>query len=522
MRAPGIVRIRRGDVPEASRREWIGLGVLAIPCVLYSMDLTVLNLAVPSLIADLRPSSTQLLWIIDIYGFVLAGSLIPMGTLGDRIGRRRLLLLGAAAFGVSSVIAAFATSVAMLIAARAILGVAGATLAPSTLSLIRNMFQNPAQRRVAVGVWVASFSAGTAIGPLVGGALLEHFWWGSVFLVGVPLMLVLLVLGPVLLPEFRDPAPGRVDLISSALSLLGILGIIYGLKRVAAAGSTSAAALSILLGAGAAILFVRRQARLAHPLIDLQVFRRPAFTAALAIYALTSFVTLGVFVFTSQYLQLVLRLSPWHAGLCTVPFAGAFIVGSLFTAPVARRVRPAWVIASGLFLAAAGFTLLAQLRADSSLALFIAGEVVEALGLAPVFTLANDLIIGSAPSGRAGAAAALSETGSELGGALGIAVLGSIGAVAYRHEMAQAGGADLVPAARDALGTALQIAQGLPFPANAALAGAARHAFSSSLRLMCGVAAIVAVGLSIAAALLLEGGATKVATIEGNPLSSLE
>ena len=191
----------------AGRREWIGLSVLALPCLLYSMDLTVLNLAVPALSRDLAPSSTELLWIVDIYGFLLAGFLIPMGTLGDRIGRRRLLLIGAGLFGATSVLAAFSTSAAMLIGARAVLGIAGATLAPSTLSLIRQMFLDPGQRTFAIGIWIMSFSAGAGIGPLVGGALLEHFWWGSAFLVGVPVMVLLLAVGPVLLPEFRDPRP---------------------------------------------------------------------------------------------------------------------------------------------------------------------------------------------------------------------------------------------------------------------------------------------------------------------------
>ena len=197
-----------GAAPRAGRREWIGLAVIALPCLLYSMDLTVLELAVPKLSADLEPTSSQLLWIMDIYGFLLAGCLITMGTLGDRIGRRRLLLIGAAAFGVASVLAAFSRSAEMLIATRALLGIAGATLAPSTLSLIRNMFLDPDQRTFAIGVWATSFSAGAAIGPLAGGFLLEHFWWGSVFLLAVPVMALLLVLGPCCYPEFRDPAGG--------------------------------------------------------------------------------------------------------------------------------------------------------------------------------------------------------------------------------------------------------------------------------------------------------------------------
>ena len=221
---------------KAGRREWIGLAVIALPCLLYSMDLTVLNLALPAISEDLRPSSSELLWIVDIYGFLVAGLLITMGTLGDRIGRRRLLLIGAASFGAASVLAAFASSAPMLIAARALLGVAGATLAPSTMALIFNMFADPGERKIAIGVWIASFSAGAAVGPLVGGALLELFWWGSVFLIGVPVMALLLVLGPRLLPESRDPDAGRLDLASAALSLGAVLAVIFALKRLAEDG----------------------------------------------------------------------------------------------------------------------------------------------------------------------------------------------------------------------------------------------------------------------------------------------
>src|SRR5882762_10070056 len=216
--------------PRATRREWIGLAVIALPCLLYAMDLTVLNLAVPKLSADLKPTSSELLWIVDIYGFMLAGLLITMGTLGDRIGRRRLLMTGAVAFGVASVFAAFSKSAGMLIAARAVLGIAGATLAPSTLSLIRNMFRDPRQRTAAIGVWATSFSVGGAIGPLLGGVILQHFWWGAVFLSGVPVMLLLLVLGPLFLPEYRDERAGRLDLTSAALSLVAVLAATYGMK----------------------------------------------------------------------------------------------------------------------------------------------------------------------------------------------------------------------------------------------------------------------------------------------------
>src|SRR5215218_10833089 len=242
-----IGNVIAGQVPRAGRREWIGLAVIALPCLLYSMDLEVLYLAVPSLTADLEPSSSQLLWITDIYGFLLAGSLITMGALGDRIGRRRLLLIGATAFGSASVLAACSRSAEMLIISRALLGVAGAALAPSTLALISNMFLDPRQRAFAIGVWATSFSAGAAIGPLAGGVLLEFFWWGSVFLLAVPVMALLLVLGPVLLPESRDTEADRVDLLSAALSLISVLTVIYGLKQIAQEGMEWPPLLSILV-----------------------------------------------------------------------------------------------------------------------------------------------------------------------------------------------------------------------------------------------------------------------------------
>jgi MFS transporter, DHA2 family, multidrug resistance protein len=294
----------------AGRREWIGLSVLALACVLYAMDLTVLHLAVPKLSADLQPSSAQLLWIVDIYGFLVAGSLITMGTLGDRIGRRRLLFIGAAAFGAVSLLAAFARSAEMLILLRALMGIAGATLAPSTLSLIFNMFADPQQRAAAIGVWISAFSAGSAIGPVAGGLLLEYFWWGSVFLLAIPVMALLLILGPRVLPEFRNPDAGRLDLRSAATSLLAILAIIYGLKEIAQYGLAWLPALAIAAGLAAGALFLRRQASLADPLIDLALFRIPSFNVALATNVIGVFVAVGYFLFIAQYLQLVLGLSP--------------------------------------------------------------------------------------------------------------------------------------------------------------------------------------------------------------------
>jgi MFS transporter, DHA2 family, multidrug resistance protein len=491
------------DVPKATRREWIGLAVIALPCMLYSMDLTVLNLAVPHISADLEPSSTELLWILDIYGFFVAGSLITMGALGDRIGRRRLLLIGAATFGVTSVLAAFSTSAEMLIVSRALLGIAGATLAPSTLSLIRNMFLDPVQRTFAIGVWGTSYSVGGALGPLVGGILLQHFWWGSVFLIAVPVMLLLLLVGPVLLPEFRDPEGGRLDILSAALSLVSVLLLIYGVKRVAEDGMGWLPLVSILLGVIVSLQFIRRQRRLADPLIDLRLFSSPAFSTSLAAYTLATFVAFGIYIFIAQYLQLVLGLSPLKAGLYTVPSMLAFVLGTMVAPMLAHRIPPAYAMSGGLVLSAAGFLVLTRMSQDSNVVTLVIGSVIYSLGVCPVVILATDLIVSSAPVERAGAAAAISETSSELGGALGIAILGSIGTAVYRRAMT---GAALVgvpaasaEAARSTLGGALAEAGRLPDAAGAHLLGSARDAFVHAF----GLAAWISVGISLATAVMI-------------------
>jgi MFS transporter, DHA2 family, multidrug resistance protein len=499
--------VRADEATTAGRREWIGLAVLALACVLYSMDLTVLHLAVPALSADLQPSSVQLLWIVDIYGFMLAGSLITMGTLGDRIGRRRLLLIGAAAFGVASLLAAFSTSAEMLIASRALLGVAGATLAPSTLSLIRTMFLDPHQRTVAIGVWITSFSAGAVIGPPLGGLLLEFFWWGSVFLLAVPVMALLLVLGPILLPEYRDPEAGRLDLVSAALSLAAVLGVIYGLKQVAQDGLGWVPVFAVLAGLALGLVFVRRQRLLADPLIDLQLFRMPAFSVSLAIYLVATFVAFAAFLYIFQYLQLVLGLSPLAAALWSMPSFGAFIVGSMLTPPIVRRIRPAYVISGGLALAAAGYALMTQVDQGSGLPVLVIASVIFSLGEAPVFTLATDLVVGTAPPERAGSAAAISETSSELGGALGIAILGTIGTALYRGQISEGIPPGVPPdaadAARETLGGAVAAAEQLPDPLAAELLEAAREAFTLGLQVAALTSAVIAAATAVVAAVLL-------------------
>jgi MFS transporter, DHA2 family, multidrug resistance protein len=505
--------------PKATRRNWIGLAVIALPCLLYAMDLTVLNLAVPQLSADLKPSGAQLLWIVDIYGFMIAGSLITMGSLGDRIGRRKLLLIGAAAFGAASVLAAFSTSAEMLIATRALLGIAGATLAPSTLSLIRNMFADPRERTVAISVWVMSFSAGNAIGPLVGGVMLEHFWWGSVFLVGVPVMVLLLILGPYLLPEYRDPHPGPLDIISAAQSLAAVLAVIYGLKRIAEGGIAWLPLVFIAAGLLMGLAFVRRQRALARPLIALSLFRAPAFTAALVVNMFCFFGALASFLLTAQYLQLVIGLSPLQAGWWSVPGALGFVFGSLLAPVLTRYMTPARAVAGSLAVAGLGFALLTQVGGPFSLAVLVVGSVIFSLGLSPVATLISDLIVSCAPPERAGAAAALSETSFELGGALGIAVIGSVVTAFYRSSMADMAllgvPAEAAQLARSTLGGALAVAGQLPGAAGAALLETARSAFTGAFQVAAGISAVIVTATALVAASVLRQPAGALARAPG-------
>ncbi len=498
--------------PKATVREWIGLGVLTLPCLIYSMDLTVLYLALPQIAEQLRPSSAQLLWIVDIYGFLLAGFLVTMGTLGDRIGRRKLLMIGAAAFGAASVLAAFSTSAEMLIASRALLGVTAATLSPSTLSLIRNMFLDEAQRGFAIGVWVAAFSAGGILGPLFGGVLLEHFWWGSVFLIAVPVMALLLVLGPILLPEFRDENAGRLDLASAVLATTAVLSVIYGIKRLAEGGFAVAPLLAVVLGAVLTRVFLRRQRHLADPMIDVRLFAEPRFGVALACNIITMFVAFGFFLFIAQYFQLVLGLSPLEAGLWTLPSGIVFVIGSLAGPVLAQRLGVAHVIAGGLGLSVLGFALLTQLGELPFFWLMV-GYTVFCMGLAPIGALTTGLVMSAVPPERAGVASGMSETSFEFGGALGIAVLGSIVTALYRGGIETGLPAGLPPgaleAARDTLGGAVGAARELGTAGEPMLA-AARDVYTRTLEQaarLCGALSLAGMAVIVSLRRRLEGPA---------------
>ncbi|AOS63464.1 MFS transporter [Actinoalloteichus hymeniacidonis] len=494
----------------AGRREWLGLVVLTLPTLLLAMDMTVLHLAVPALSADLAPSGTQLLWIVDIYGFLIAGFLVTMGAIGDRIGRRRLLLWGAVAFGAGSVLAAFSDSAEMLIATRALLGIAGATLMPSTLSLIRAMFEDSQQRRVAIGAWMACFTVGAAVGPLAGGLLLERFWWGSVFLLGVPVMLVLLVSGPLVLPEQRDPTAGRLDLFSAVLSLAAVLLMVAGLKSLAADGAQWPQGITLLVGLALGVLFVRRQYTLTHPLLDPTLFRSSAFSVSLAAQTLAIFAMAGLQFFAAQYLQLILGLTPLQAGLWMVPSMAAATAGTLLVPLIMRRTaRVAPVMTAGLALAAVGGLIVSMVgdSPDSGVWTLVLGFVLISLGLGPTMTLATDQIMGAVPAHRGGAAAAISETGGELGTALGIALLGSLGGAIYRIGVGDTlAGLSTADAARDSLSGAVLTAQRLPAAEAEPMLAAARTAFVDGMQVTALASTAMVLGIAVLVAMILRPG----------------
>ncbi len=485
--------------PKAGRKEWIALGVLALPLLLVSMDVSVLYFAVPFISADLGATATEQLWIFDIYGFVLAGLLITMGSLGDRIGRRRLLIGGAFAFGLASLIAAYAQNPEQLIGARAVLGVGGATLMPSTLALIRNMFHDPAQRSKAIAFWSAVMMGGISLGPVLSGILLEHFWWGSVFLINLPAMVLLIMLAPVLLPEFRSPSAERFDLLSSALSLASVLPVIYGIKKLAADGFGTLPVVSIVVGLAVGVLFVRRQQRRTDPMIDLAMFRNTAFSGAIVANTVAALGVIGNAVFMTQYLQLVRGMSPLTAALWSL--APSVIVAGAAPAAsaMAQRMPVSRVLAIGFLIGASGFGVITQVHAHSPLAVLLAGAAVLAAGLVMVMTLVTEVVVGSVPAERAGSASALSETCSELGGALGIAILGSIGTAAYRADISVPPGIPGADATREGLPGAVAAAAHLPGELGTTLIAAARDSFSHSMN----VVAIVGAAVLVATAVLV-------------------
>ncbi|GLF98826.1 MFS transporter [Streptomyces yaizuensis] len=490
---------------KAGKREWLGLAVLALPTLLISLDQSVLYLALPHLAEGLNPTGTQTLWIMDIYGFLIAGFLITMGTLGDRIGRRKLLLIGAAAVGATSLAAAYSTSAEGLIVTRALLGIAAATLMPSTLALISNMFQDPYQRGRAIAVWASCFMGGTALGPVVGGLMLEYFWWGSVFLLGVPVMVILLIVAPLLLPEYKDPNAGKLDLLSVVLSLVAILSIIYGLKELARYGFEVLPLVAIVVGVAVGTVFVRRQGRLETPLLDLKLFKIGAFTAALLILMVAMLGTGGGYLFITGFVQMVEGYSAMEAGLWMVPAAIASIIAAQVSPVFAKQHGLSTVIGASLLIGMTGYLMLFFVGPTGGMPLLVTGFVITFIGVGTLGALGTNLVVGSVPPERGGSAAALSSISGDLGTALGIATLGSLGTAVYRSSFDAPDGTpqSAAEAAEASMEGAITAAQDLSGGASDALLAAAGEAYTSGLNAIGIVCAIItAVSATIAFTLL--------------------
>ncbi len=480
-------------------RPWAALVVLMLPVLLVAVDNTVLAFAVPSLSEALRPSGAQLLWIIDIYPLVLAGLLVPMGSLGDRVGRRRLLLIGATGFAAVSAAAAFAPSAPWLMTARAAMGFFGAMLMPATLSLIRNIFIDKVERRKAIAVWAAGFSAGAALGPIVGGFLLEHFWWGSIFLLAVPLLVPLVVLGPILLPESRDPEPGPIDPISILLVMATMVPVLLAIKAMARDGVTVSGAVLLLCGLMMGTVFVLRQLRARAPMLDVRLFRNPVFSGSVAANLLSVFSLVGFLFFVSQHLQLVRGFSPMTAGLLLLPGLVVTIVAGLAVVRIARRFSAGTIVAGGLLLNGVGYLTVALTGPAGSDVGLVLAFVCMGAGVGAAETLSNDLILGSVSPAKAGAASAISETAYEVGAVLGTAVLGSILSAAYRNSVILPGGlsSDDAAAASETLGGAHEVAGTLSAAQSEALLSSAHAAFDSGVVITSAIGVVLMLGAAL-------------------------
>ncbi|MER7575497.1 MFS transporter [Streptomyces sp. NPDC126514] len=484
----------------AGANRWVVLVVLCASLLLVAVDATVLHVAVPAVTEDLRPGGIELLWIVDIYPLVCASLLILFGTLGDRVGRRRILLLGYALFGVASALAALADTAQVLIAARALLGVGGAMIMPATLSILRQVFPDRRERALAIGIWSAVAAVGAAVGPLLGGFLLEHFWWGSVFLVNIPLMLVSLPVGRLLLPESKGDGRGPWDVVGALMAAAALFGMVLGVKRLGGGDLDVVGVLPLLVGGALLALFVRRQRRRAHPLVDLRMFARPAFSTSVGCIVLAMLALVGLELIAAQYLQLVLGLSPLETGLRLLPLTFAAMGAGLAGARMLRRFGPRRMVCSGFFLTAFAVVLLTAMGGTDDPALMLSGFVLLGFGLETTLFGAYESMLSEAPPEQAGGAAAIGETSYQLGAGIGIALLGTVMNAAYAPGLSSVPGvpASASAAAGNSLGEAYEVAGQLGGAAGETLRAAARDCFVHGLH----VTLLVSAGLLLLGAVM--------------------
>ena len=488
------------------RRSWLAVVVLSVSLLMIGLDNTILNVALPTLQRSLGASSSQLQWTVDAYLLVFAGLLLAAGNLGDRIGRRRTLQTGLVVFGLGSTLAALSATAGELIASRAVMGLGGALIMPSTLSIIANIFTG-AQRARAIAVWTAVAGLGIALGPVTGGWLLQHYWWGSIFLVNVPIAALTLFAGFFLVPESRDPAAGRPDPLGIVLSVAGLLTLVYAIIEAPTRGWTGP---RTLISFAAALLFlalfVAWELRTTHPMLQPQLFRDRRFSAASASIALAFFALFGVLFFLTQYLQLVLGYTPFQAGARTVPVAAGLIAGSALSAPANIRLGTKITVALGMLLAAGGLMVLTRATPTSGYSTVLAALLLAGTGIGLAMAPATDSVMGSLPLAKASVGSAMNDTARLVGGALGVAVLGTTVNQVYRaHIFAVA--AQLPPVAavpvRDSLQAALQVAGHLGPAQSSALRDAARLAFTDAVNQAALIAVAVALFAAVVALLVL-------------------
>lgn len=474
---------------------WVVLVVLCTSLLLVALDSTILYVALPAVTEDLKPTSVELLWIGDAYPLVCASLLILFGTLGDRVGRRKILLLGYGLFGAASALAVFSDTAQVLIVARAILGIGGAMIMPATLSILRDVFPDRHERAVAIGVWTAVAAVGAATGPVLGGFLVEHFWWGSVFLINIPLMLIMLPLCRVLVPESKGRSDGPWDLFGALLAALGVLGVVYGIKELGTKRDLldAEAVLPFVVGVVLLFFFVRRQRRREHPLIDMKLFSRVAFSTSVGCIVIAMLALVGLELIAVQYLQLVLGLNPLETGLRMLPLTFAAMTAGVLGSANLRRFGPRAMVASGFALTACAVLMLCAMGQQDQPWLLGFGFVLLGFGFQTTLFGAYESMLTEAPADDAGGAAAIGETSYQLGAGMGIALLGSVMNAAYAPGLGHVPGVSdgTSTAAGHSLGEAYQIAAQLGGAAGDAVREAARAAFVHGLHVTLVVSAVL-------------------------------